>query len=595
MAIVEEALAFDARAIVEPCLDRPRELEMGVLGNTATGLTLLGPGEVIPDHEFYDYADKYAAGSAARTARGCGSARGQVAEEVRRIGGAAFTLIGAAGFARVDLLLDRVSGRLSLSEINTIPGFTPISLYPKVAEAAGIPFGELCARIVDLGAAARAARPVRQPGHGGSPAMSDDLPVRGGRVRQRPGPRRASGGFSPRRALAALAMLATAGLIWGAVASPVFAVKTVEVEGAILTGDDAVRAALALPTPAPNAFTLATDDLRERLLALPAVADAEVSVGLPGVLRVRIVEREPVLAWRLSGALLLVDRDGRVVADAGAAGDGPAGAAAVGLPVVADRRPSDVTPAVGDHLDELDLDVATRLLSLLPADVDSEAPGLPGRRRRAGWLDARPDGRGPVDGGVRLLRPRDPGPGDDPGAGAPAQEPARGTGGRAPAGGPRRSARGHLHAEAGAVTAANPVGWPAGRAAIALRSAPGSGSLRKTQSRRGIRPVLLPLAGLLVGVLLGLVLNVNVGFELSRYSAVAILAALDSVLGAVRAELEGVYDNRIFVSGFVVNTVVAVLLTFIGDRLGLDLYLVALITFGLRIFQNVALIRRHYL
>jgi small basic protein len=107
--------------------------------------------------------------------------------------------------------------------------------------------------------------------------------------------------------------------------------------------------------------------------------------------------------------------------------------------------------------------------------------------------------------------------------------------------------------------------------------------------------VLLPLAGLLVGVLLGLVLNVNVGFELSRYSAVAILAALDSVLGAVRAEMEGVYDNRIFVSGFVVNTVVAVLLTFIGDRLGLDLYLVALITFGLRIFQNVALIRRHYL
>ncbi len=107
--------------------------------------------------------------------------------------------------------------------------------------------------------------------------------------------------------------------------------------------------------------------------------------------------------------------------------------------------------------------------------------------------------------------------------------------------------------------------------------------------------MILPLAGLLVGILLGLVLNVNVGFELSRYSAVAILAALDSVLGAVRAELDGVYNNRIFLSGFVVNAIVAVLLTFIGDRLGLDLYLVALITFGLRIFQNVALIRRHYL
>lgn len=107
--------------------------------------------------------------------------------------------------------------------------------------------------------------------------------------------------------------------------------------------------------------------------------------------------------------------------------------------------------------------------------------------------------------------------------------------------------------------------------------------------------MLIPLAGLLVGVLLGLVLNVNVSFEFARYSAVAILAALDSVLGAVRAELDGAFDNRIFISGFVTNAIVAVLLTFIGDRLGLDLYLVALLTFGLRIFQNVALIRRHFL
>jgi small basic protein len=107
--------------------------------------------------------------------------------------------------------------------------------------------------------------------------------------------------------------------------------------------------------------------------------------------------------------------------------------------------------------------------------------------------------------------------------------------------------------------------------------------------------VLIPVAGLLVGILLGLALGVDVGFEFARYTAVAILAAVDSVLGAVRAELDGVYDNRIFISGFVVNALVAVLLTFVGDRLGLDLYLVALLTFGLRIFQNVALIRRHFL
>ena len=107
--------------------------------------------------------------------------------------------------------------------------------------------------------------------------------------------------------------------------------------------------------------------------------------------------------------------------------------------------------------------------------------------------------------------------------------------------------------------------------------------------------MLLPLVGLFVGVAAGLLLNVNVSFEFSRYSAVAILAALDSVLGAVRAELDGVYDNRIFISGFVVNAVVAVLLVFIGDRLSLDLYLVALINFGFRIFNNVALIRRHFI
>ena len=105
----------------------------------------------------------------------------------------------------------------------------------------------------------------------------------------------------------------------------------------------------------------------------------------------------------------------------------------------------------------------------------------------------------------------------------------------------------------------------------------------------------LPLLGLLVGVLLGLVLQVNVSFEFARYSAVGILAALDSVIGAVRAELEGAFSDRIFISGFITNALVAVLLTFVGDRLGLDLYLVALLAFGLRIFQNVALIRRHFL
>jgi small basic protein len=105
----------------------------------------------------------------------------------------------------------------------------------------------------------------------------------------------------------------------------------------------------------------------------------------------------------------------------------------------------------------------------------------------------------------------------------------------------------------------------------------------------------LPLLGLALGIAVGLVLDVSVSPDLARYSAVAILAGLDSVLGAFRAELEAHYDNRIFISGFVTNALVAMALTFVGDRLGIDLYLVALFAFGLRIFQNVALIRRHFL
>jgi small basic protein len=140
------------------------------------------------------------------------------------------------------------------------------------------------------------------------------------------------------------------------------------------------------------------------------------------------------------------------------------------------------------------------------------------------------------------------------------------------------------------VTVPEPGSRPAGPGAVV------SGSVMETFNRsEAARPVLLPLVGLFIGVLAGWLLNVNVSFEFSRYSAVAILAALDSVLGAVRAELDGVYDNRIFISGFLTNAIVAVLLTFIGDRLSLDLYLVALINFGFRIFNNVALIRRHFI
>ena len=107
--------------------------------------------------------------------------------------------------------------------------------------------------------------------------------------------------------------------------------------------------------------------------------------------------------------------------------------------------------------------------------------------------------------------------------------------------------------------------------------------------------MLLPLLGVLAGVLLGLALRLNLPIDWARYTAVGILAALYSLLGAFRAELEANFDTRVFLSGFFTNALLAAALTFLGDRLGIDLYLVALFAFGWRVFQNAAIIRRHFL
>jgi small basic protein len=105
----------------------------------------------------------------------------------------------------------------------------------------------------------------------------------------------------------------------------------------------------------------------------------------------------------------------------------------------------------------------------------------------------------------------------------------------------------------------------------------------------------LPIIGLLVGVVIGSVFSITIPAQYSRYTAMAILAASDSILGAARAQLEDQYDNRIFISGFCVNALLAGVLTFVGDRLGVELYLAAIVAFGARLFNNLAIIRRHFL
>jgi small basic protein len=101
---------------------------------------------------------------------------------------------------------------------------------------------------------------------------------------------------------------------------------------------------------------------------------------------------------------------------------------------------------------------------------------------------------------------------------------------------------------------------------------------------------------MLVGLFAGIFLGVSVGFsfpaEFSFYVSMGLLAAMDSLLGAIRSEMEGKYNNLIFISGFLTNAVLAAALVYLGDRLGLPLYYAVIFVFGGRLFQNLAVIRR---
>lgn len=100
------------------------------------------------------------------------------------------------------------------------------------------------------------------------------------------------------------------------------------------------------------------------------------------------------------------------------------------------------------------------------------------------------------------------------------------------------------------------------------------------------------ILGLLGGIILGFTLNISYPTEYSFYITMGLLAAIDSILGAARSHLEGKYNNLIFISGFITNAILAGLLAYLGDRLGVPLYYAAILVFGGRLFQNIAVIRR---
>lgn len=106
--------------------------------------------------------------------------------------------------------------------------------------------------------------------------------------------------------------------------------------------------------------------------------------------------------------------------------------------------------------------------------------------------------------------------------------------------------------------------------------------------------MILAVIGLLLGLLIGSAYPLSIPVAYSKLLSVALMASLDSVFGGYRAVMEETFDNTIFISGFFINAFLAAILVYIGDHLGIDLYYVALLAFGLRIFQNLAMIRRYF-
>ncbi len=106
---------------------------------------------------------------------------------------------------------------------------------------------------------------------------------------------------------------------------------------------------------------------------------------------------------------------------------------------------------------------------------------------------------------------------------------------------------------------------------------------------------LFPFLGLLAGIILGCIFPFSFPVAYARYMAVAIMASLDSVFGGLRANMEKHFNPVIFISGFFCNALLAAALTYLGDRLGLEIYYAAIFVFGVRIFQNLAVMRRHLL
>lgn len=143
---LEFAARYDRRVLVEEFIDG-REVECAVLGNDDPIASTVG--EVIPCNEFYDYSAKYESGSSSKVVIPAELPR-ETIETIRQYAVKAFKALDCAGLSRVDFFVHKETGKVYINEINTLPGFTSISMYPKLWEASGIPYNELIERLLDL-------------------------------------------------------------------------------------------------------------------------------------------------------------------------------------------------------------------------------------------------------------------------------------------------------------------------------------------------------------------------------------------------------------------------------------------------------------
>lgn len=149
-----EAFSFDRRVLIQKGVRNVREIEVSVLGNDDPIAST--PGEILPSREFYSYESKYIDGTSGYDIPA--KLPAETMDMIREYAVRAYKAIDCAGMARVDFFVEKDTNKVYLNELNSLPGFTKISMYPKLWEASGLPYNKLVDRLIELAMERKAER-----------------------------------------------------------------------------------------------------------------------------------------------------------------------------------------------------------------------------------------------------------------------------------------------------------------------------------------------------------------------------------------------------------------------------------------------------